>query len=90
MQHETSKEIAAYRIFVDEDNNCGVFKVKTSLAEYRVAVAKNGRVTLTGAGAIFNTSRAALRAEKYDLLGLAILAALTWEHSPTGGSEATR
>lgn len=77
--------IVVSRVFVDEDNNCGIYQVD-SACRYRVTIARNGKITVAGNGCNFQTSRAALHAGKFDLQGLALLAVITWEHSPTGGA----
>ena len=82
MAEETNKSIEATRVFVDEDNNCGIFTV-VGLARYQVSIARNGKITVSGAGVNWQTSRQALHAAKHSLIGQAMLAVLTWETSPT-------
>jgi len=85
-REETStKSLTVQRVFVDEDTQCGVFSVKSSLGcEYRVAVARSGAVTLKGPGVLWNTTRSHLAAKNMSLIGVAMLAALHWENRPTG------
>lgn len=82
MNNAATKELSCSRIFIDEDANCGIFSVN-SMGTYRVVIARTGKVVVSGPGVNWETTVSALHGKKFDLQGIALLAVITWEHSPT-------